>query len=94
MQSGVNFILIFEIKWISNLWVVLHSLPVGPSKIDINHPSALISLMLFDFSLLTGMEEKTFLLVYKLKGIVSKPEYSSTDRFLRCALQIDIRVHI
>lgn len=53
----------FEMEWISNLWVGLRSLPVGPSKIDVDPPSASISLMLFDFSLLMDMEEKTFTFV-------------------------------
>lgn len=59
-QNTVNYTFTFEIGWISDLWVGIHSLPVGPSKTDRNHPSALMSLMFFDFSLLMGMEEKTF----------------------------------
>lgn len=42
------------------------TLPVDPAKIDTNYPSALIPLMLFDFSLLIGMEEKTFLILHEI----------------------------
>lgn len=61
-------------------------------QIDTNHSSALMSLMFFDFSLLTGMEEKTFLFLHKLKRIGF--EYSNADRFLRYVLQMHVNVLI
>lgn len=48
-QNWINFIFTFSTEQISSLWLGHHSLPLGTSRIDISHHSALIFWMFFDF---------------------------------------------